>query len=136
MREMTPRAYPPPPHGKLSTGPLPILQKIVDAYKLWHGTLQHFPRASRYTLGAKIDALFLGVIEGIVLARYAARDKKIGVVAHASSALDLLKVFLQIAWELKHLDTKKYAVVSAPLTEVGRMLGGWQRQLQNEAPAA
>lgn len=48
--------------------------------------------------------------------------------------MDLLKFFLQIAWELKALDNKKYLALSAPLIEVGKMLGGWRKQLTNEAP--
>ena len=39
-----------------------------------------------------------------------------------------------MVWELKLLDNKKYISVSAPLIEVGKMLGGWQRQLIKEAP--
>jgi hypothetical protein len=45
--------------------------------------------------------------------------------------LDALKYFLKIAWELKSLDNKKYLAISNALNEVGRMLGGWKKQLQN-----
>lgn len=124
-----------PPNAKLSTE-LPVLQKIADAYKLWHGVLPHLPRLSRYTLGAKIDTLFLDTIEHIVLAGYAPRDRKLDIVLRASSKVDRLKVFLQLAWEMKVLDNKKYLLVSAPLTEVGKILGGWRKQLATEPPAA
>ena len=32
------------------------------------------------------------------------------------------------------LRNKKFSAVSAPLTEVGKMLGGWQKQLIKETP--
>jgi len=48
--------------------------------------------------------------------------------------LDATKFFLQMAWELKFFDNKKYIQVSEPLAEVGKMLGGWRKQLQNETP--
>lgn len=52
--------------------------------------------------------------------------------------LDTLKILLLILWETKSLDTKKYAALSIPLEEIGRMLGGWNGQLvkQNSTPLA
>lgn len=123
----------PPPHAS-STFNLPILQKAADAYKLWHGFLEHFPRLSRFTLGAKIDTLFLETVELILLAGYSSKPQKLTVVLRAGTKLDALKFFLQIAWELQAIDNKKYTRLSEPLTEVGKMLGGWRKQLQNEAP--
>jgi len=51
-------------------------------------------------------------------------------VQRASTKLDALKFFLQIAWELKVLDNKQYLRLSEPLNEVGKMLGGWRKTLQ------
>ena len=46
----------------------------------------------------------------------------------------MLKFFLQIAWELKVFDAKKYAQFFNPLTEIGNMLGGWIRNIEKETP--
>jgi len=51
------------------------------------------------------------------------------VIFEASAKLDSLKFFLQIAWEIKALDNKKYIALSENLSEIGRMLGGWQKQV-------
>jgi hypothetical protein len=110
---------------------LPILKKLTDAYKLWHAFASDFPRLSRYTLGAKIDALFTDTVELALHAGYAPREQKLAVVQKASAKLDSLKFFLQVAWEIKALDHKKYAALAAPLAEVGRMLGGWRKQLSS-----
>jgi len=48
----------------------------------------------------------------------------------ASVKLDLLKFFLQIAWEIKSLDNKKYILLSERLNEIGKMLGGWIKALK------
>ncbi|MFH0853098.1 MAG: four helix bundle protein [bacterium] len=111
-----------------------MLQKASDAYKVWHGLLPHIPRLTRYTLGAKIDALFIETVELILHAGYSSREMKLAIVLRACTKLDALKYFLQITWELKALDTKHYARISEPLAEVGKMLGGWKKQLQTEAP--
>lgn len=114
---------------------LPVIEKTTSAYKLWHDYFAHFPRLSRYTLGTKIDALFLETIELILLAGYARRSQKLTVVERASSKLDTLKFFLRVAWEIKSIDHKKYAKLSEPLLEVGKMLGGWRKQIATENPA-
>jgi hypothetical protein len=42
---------------------------------------------------------------------------------------------LLVLWESRSLDTKKYAVLSEKVDEVGKMLGGWNGQLtKNSTP--
>ena len=53
-------------------------------------------------------------------------------VQKAIAKLDLIKFFLQITWEIKALDNKKYIILSEKLNEIGKMLGGWYRQLSKE----
>lgn len=96
--------------------------------------LPHLPRLTKHSLGEKINLLFTDVIELILTAGFA-RESKMVVIQKASAKLDTLKFFLQLAWELKAIDNKKYIAISSPLVEVGKMLGGWQKQqLIKEAP--
>ncbi len=78
-----------------------------------------------------IDNLFREVIKRIISGSYKALEQKIYYLDQASDMLDILKYMLQIAWEIKILDNKKYIVLSQPLTEVGKMLGGWQKKKKN-----
>lgn len=110
---------------------LPILQKATDAYKLWHSFLPHFPRLSRYTLGAKINTIFTAILELILTAKYADKSQKLNWINQSIVKLDSLKFFLKIAWEIKALDNKKYIRLSEPLSEIGKMIGGWRKQLLN-----
>jgi len=103
---------------------------MTEAYKIWHGFLPHFPRLSKYTLGAKIDAIFTEILELLLLAKYSEKDNKLLLINKAIAKLDSLKFFLQVSWELKVLDNKKFTCLSRPLAEIGRMLGGWRKQLQ------
>ena len=113
---------------------MPIVLKLTEIYKLWQSFLPHFPKTSRYTLGAKIDLLLVEIIEAIVIAIHSSKKTKLPFVRKASIKLDLLKFFLKIAWEIKALDNKKYALLSKELAVIGKMLGGWQRQLKNSGP--
>jgi hypothetical protein len=117
---------PPPSHD------LPILQKATDAYLIWHGALLQLPRLTKFTLGSKIDSLFLETIEYLLIAGYTTRERKVAMVQQASAKLDALKFFLKIAWQAKALQSKKYAELSVPVAEIGRMLGGWRKQLAGE----
>lgn len=90
--------------------------------------MPHFPKKSRYTLGGKIDALFLEAAESVYTAGYMNKEEKSAYIQKAIGKFDLLKFFLQIAWETKALDNARYEALSEPLTEIGRMLGGWSKQ--------
>lgn len=116
------------------TSNLPVLQKTVDVYKIWHAHYANFPRLSKFSLGNKIDFLFTDVVELLLLAGYANSEQKLQFVIKASAKLDLLKFFMQIAWEIRCLDHKKYAALSVPLNEIGKMIGGWLKQLQIKQP--
>ncbi|MCX6786942.1 MAG: four helix bundle protein [Candidatus Kaiserbacteria bacterium] len=114
---------------------IPVVLKLKDSYGLWQEYLVHFPKANRFTLGSKIDDIFLHAIEYCFLASYIAHIEKILLVDRCIARVDLLKLLLQLAWEMQALDTKKYTRLLEYLMEVGRMLGGWRKQLQNKTPA-
>ena len=86
-------------------------------------------------MGEKIDALFLELTELAFLASYFYKAQKLPYVQKAVVKLDLLKFFLQISWEIKAIDNKKFILLSEKLNEIGKMLGGWLRQLTKENSA-
>lgn len=90
---------------------------------------------TRYSLGEKINLLFIELIELTLVATYSNKDHKAEIVHKASIKLDMLKYFLQISWELKTIDNKKFVSLSIPLSEAGKMLGGWKKQLVKETPS-
>ncbi len=114
---------------------MPIIQKFISAYKLWHVFRNHIPKQSRFTIGAKIENLFLDTIELLFIASYLSKEQKLPILQKANGKLDILKFFLQVAWELKTLDTKKYTQISEALNEIGKMLGGWIKGIENKTPA-
>jgi len=107
-----------------------VIEKLKTAFKLWLEYVIHFPKLHRYTFGAKIHSLFLDILELVFTAIYLPKEQKSCQLVKAVSKLDLLKFFLQLAWEAKMLDNNKYLALSACLIEIGRMLGGWQKQLK------
>lgn len=65
-----------------------------------------------------------------------ANDKfeKLSMISQAIGKADLLKFFLQIAWEQKVINTDHYSPLLLSLDEIGRMLGGWKKTLQEKTP--
>lgn len=113
---------------------IPIVLKLKDTYNIWQEYLQHFPKANRFTIGSKIDVLFLEAMEYAFLASYTHTTEKQALLDKGISKVDLIKLLLQLAWEIKALDNKKYAVLADKFAEIGKMLGGWKRQLANKTP--
>ena len=109
---------------------LPILQKLKDTYLLWYKYYQTLPKLHRYSLGKRVDNLFVEVIEAIASASFLAKEEKAPYVRLAIRKTDTLKILLMILWETKSLDNKKYSAVSVKIDEIGKMLGGWNGQLQ------
>lgn len=108
------------------------MQKLKAAYLLWFGYYPTVPKAHRHTLAQRIDGILIECIESIAAASFTPRQEKLPLVRLAIRKLDTIKVLLLVLWEARSLDTKKYAALSSPLDEVGRMLGGWHGQLQKQ----
>lgn len=92
------------------------------------------PKKSRYTLGDTIDKRFIQILELLYIASYQSTSDKLPTIQKALSGVDTLKFLLQIAWELKIFDDKKYGVISQGLQEVGMQVGGWRKGLQTKTP--
>jgi len=114
---------------------LPIIQRLVSVYKLWLEFQNNIPKKLRHTLGEKIDSCFLNTIELLLIATYLGKEQKSPYLQKAGNKLDILKFFLQIAWEIKAIDNKKYILLSEQLNEIGKMIGGWNKGLQKQNPA-
>jgi hypothetical protein len=114
---------------------LPLLERIKSAYILWHGYHSTLPKVHRYSLGGKIDELYIESMEATSAAAFLPRDEKMPYVRLATRKIDTLKLLLMVLWETKSLDTKMYAALSDRMDEVGKMLGGWKGQLaKNSTP--
>lgn len=109
-----------------------ILEKIKSAYLLWYRLHIILPQVNRYTLGNKIDKLFIEIIEYISTAFFLTKREKLPYIRLAIRKLDTLKILLLVLWETKSIETKAYVSLSTPIDEVGKMLGGWHNKVEKE----
>ena len=124
-------------HRPLSPPTIPlVLVRAKEVYRLWHGSIINLKRVDRYTLGAKIDDVFTLLLELIFRACFAYdKFEKLSLVSQAIAKSDLLKFFLQLGWEHAIIDHKRYGEFILLLDEVGRMLGGWKKSIEDKTPA-
>lgn len=111
---------------------LPVLEKLKSAYLLWYGFFRILPKPHRYTLGQRVDTLFIHAIEAVAAASFLSRDKKLPYVNIAIRKVDTLQLLLMILWEAKSITEKQYIALSLELDNAGKQLGGWNGQLSKE----
>lgn len=90
------------------------------------------PKVQRYSLGNRIDEIFIEIIEMVAEAAFLVKSEKIPYIKVAIRKLDTLKILLMILWETKGLEEKKYITISTILYKIGRNLEGWLGQLNRE----
>ncbi|NTU66477.1 MAG: four helix bundle protein [Candidatus Moranbacteria bacterium] len=66
----------------------------------------------------------MGIIESVAAAAFLKGEEKIPYIRLAIRKSDVLKIFLNILWETKSLDDKKYILLSEKLNSIGKDLGG------------
>ena len=113
-----------------------MLEKIKCAYKLWHNFHELLPKTQKYSLGNRIDKLFIESIEATATAAFLPSTEKLPWVRLALRKTDAKQVLLQILWETKSLEDKHYIALAIELAGIGKDLGGWNGQLskQNSTP--
>lgn len=108
------------------------MQKVKTVYILWFDCYKKLEKVHKYTLGQKIDNLFVEIIEAIAIATFLDKTEKQPWIRLAIRKLDTIKILLMILWEVKSIDNKKYMHISMPLEEIGKMLGGWNGQIAKQ----
>lgn len=106
-----------------------MLQVLKRSYIFWFNCYDKLPKVHRYSLGKRIDNLFVEAIEMIFTATFLKQDEKLPYVKVAIRKCDAIKFFLLILFETDSLKQNSYIMLSESLDEVGRMLGGWHGSL-------
>lgn len=81
-------------------------------------------------MGQKIDQITLDIIEFTITAGYLPGEQKLTFLQKISIKLDLLKILLRLSSETKCLDNNQYQSLTSQLLEIGRMLGGWIKNIK------
>lgn len=91
----------------------------------------HIPKSARYTIGTRIENKFLDLLEISYTAYFSSREIKPEKISDSIFILDILRLLISVAWEGKFISNKQYEEIAIDLSEVGKMLGGWNKSLNN-----
>ena len=110
-----------------------VVQKYVDMAKYLYGVLRNFPKAEKYALAADIRHALMEA--GSLLNKASdipSRSRKLILVEKADERIGDLKFMVRFGMELgeEYVPFEKYKNFSLMITEVGRMLGGWLKNLR------
>lgn len=98
---------------------------------IWVNIIVHIPKYSRYTLGARIENKFLDLMELTYLAYFTEKERKKEKILNCIFVLDTIKFLILVTWEGRLISNKQYQEISLKLEEIGKMLGGWKKSLDN-----
>jgi len=104
---------------------IPIFKKVYELYRNFYGFRNSVSKQDRYTLWQKCENILLETLENILLASQTPRAGKLPILEKASLKLNLFRIFIRLAKEVKAIDNKKYLSLQENTDGVGRMLGGW-----------
>ena len=87
--------------------------------------LDKFPRVRRFTLGDRIEAGLLDVLELLVEAAYT--SKKEAPLRRANLRLEIVRHLWRLGYELRAVAIRQYEHGARLLDDLGRQIGGWLR---------
>ncbi len=88
------------------------------------------PKEARYAIGARIENAFLDLLGKTYASYFTEKEVKYERVTGCVILLDSLKFLLSIAWEAKLPSHKQYEEIAFKLNDVGKMLGGWRKNIE------
>ena len=103
----------------------PLVQRTYDLYRALYETSKNIPKQSRYTLWQRCENSCLDALQGLILITYLPQAERREKLILVSSSLDVLRIIVRLASDVKVIDRKRYLALQEQIDEIGRMLGGW-----------
>lgn len=119
-----------------------ILVRVFDLLAWLVPKSEKFPRPYRFTVTQRLVDAALDVQDALFEAQSRQRHSRHECLQQADAALNRLRLYLRLVHHWHWLSDGQYRHVSAMVAEVGRLLGGWLKQVsgarhaspENEAP--
>ena len=109
---------------------LKILQKIFDMMDYGYKALQQFPKSEKFALATDIKHSM-----NVLLRRCIEAQKKYykkTTLQDMDVEIATLKAYIRLSFQLGFLSSKKYEIWSDMVVEIGKMLGGWLKSVNNQ----
>jgi hypothetical protein len=108
-----------------------IVKKIKDMIVYNNVMLKQFPKHEKYLLANKIRETGYEIFEAAVTINKKFYKKT--TFSDLNVKHELLRQFINLAFELKYIDSQKHRVSQTHVDEVGKMIGSWiKKELGDE----
>jgi four helix bundle protein len=109
---------------------LKILQKIFDMMEYGYGALAQYPKSEKFALVADIKRSMDRMLERAIEAQKKYYKKT--TLQELDVEITKLKAYLRLSKNLGFLPMKKYEIWSEKVVEIGKMLGGWLKSVNQQ----
>ncbi len=114
------------------TDDLIILTRTYDLLEWLLPKAERFPRVYRHTVTQRLMDATMDVQDGLFRAQaYRGKARK-DALTDVDIDLNRVRLYLRLAFHWHWLSSGQYEHVSRMVAEIGRLLGGWLRQLEKE----
>ena len=110
-----------------------ILQKVFDMIQYAYPALAQYPKSEKFGIATDIKHILDEMLELTIEAQKKYYKKT--TLQELDVCIAKLKAYLRLSFILKFLPTKKYEVWSSMVVEIGKMLGGWMKTV-NQKPTS
>lgn len=111
----------------------PVVEKMYQ-FVLWLvPTVEKFPRSQKFLLGDRIETAALDVLNYLVDAAYSGAGQRTAILNAANRDLEKLRFMFRLAFDLRHIDIRRYEFAAKAIDEIGRMVGGWRKASHGSA---
>lgn len=93
-------------------------------------SVEKFPRTVRFTLGERIEGAALDVLDLLIDATYS--REPLALLRRINILLTRLRYLLRLAFDLRHLDGRRFEYAARAVDEIGRMIGGWIKSCKDD----
>lgn len=100
--------------------------------KYGYQALSQYPKAEKFALAADMKHCMHIILERCIEANKKYYKKT--TLQELDVELMKLRAYLRLSQELGYLPFKKYEIWSGMLVEIGKMLGGWMKSVNNTQP--
>ena len=113
----------------MATADFKLLQKVQDMMKYAYPILHQYPKVEKFSLANDIRHTMNMILE------YTITEDKKYTKTTTLEKLDIenekLKIYIRVAFNLRYIDKHRYSVWEAKVVEIGRMIGGLLKSVNN-----
>lgn len=100
-----------------------IVKKIRDMILYNHIMVMQFPKSEKYLMANKIREFGYEIFESAITVNK--RFYKKTTISELNVKHEVLRQFVNLAFELKYIDSQKHRVSQLKIDEVGKLVGAW-----------